>query len=137
MVSSRGNRPLQGMRLLVRMAMSRSLGESMILHPTTPAALQPRPMAMVRHCCPQALHLWKAPSILKAARGRYPRSSSRVNRGKKMAMGGSMTDTIQATTRYTPKTAMSMNHWGRPMERAASASRGSREKNRSHSMEDG
>ncbi len=57
---------------------------------------------MVRHCFPQARHFWKAWSITKATRGRYPRSSSRVNRGKKMAMGGSITATTQAVTRYTP-----------------------------------
>jgi len=54
---------------------------------------------MVRHCFPQAWHFLKAQSILKAARGRYPKSSSSVNRGKKMAIGGSITDTIQATER--------------------------------------
>ena len=48
-----GKRPLQGTRLLVMMASSRSLGELMIRHPTTPAALQPKPMAMVRACRPQ------------------------------------------------------------------------------------
>ena len=42
-----GNRPLQGTKLLVRMARSLSLGESMMRHPTTPAALHPRPMHMV------------------------------------------------------------------------------------------
>ena len=99
MVNRVGSRPLQGRKALVRMAMSRSLGESMIRQPVTPTALQPKPMAMVRHCLPQARHFWKARSMLKAARGRYPRSSSRVNRGKKMAMGGSMTETTQARTR--------------------------------------
>ena len=38
------NRPLHGTKLLVSMAMSRSRGESMMRHPTTPAALQPKPM---------------------------------------------------------------------------------------------
>ena len=54
---------------------------------------------MVRHCFPQAWHFLKAQSILKAALGRYPKSSRRVNKGKKIAIGGSMTDTIQATER--------------------------------------
>ena len=40
-----GNRPLQGTKLLVMMAISRSRGESMIRQPTTPAALQPKPIA--------------------------------------------------------------------------------------------
>lgn len=39
-----GKRPLQGTKLLVIMAINRSLGESMIRHPTIPAALQPNPM---------------------------------------------------------------------------------------------
>ena len=41
-----GNRPLQGIQTLVRMAMSRSLGESMMRQPVTPAALHPNPMHM-------------------------------------------------------------------------------------------
>ena len=55
-----GNRPLQGTKLLVMMAMSRSRGESMIRQPTIPAALQPNPMAIVSACLPQALAFWKA-----------------------------------------------------------------------------
>ena len=39
-----GKRPLQGTKLLVSIAIIRSLGESMILQPTTPAALQPNPI---------------------------------------------------------------------------------------------
>ena len=49
-----GKRPLQGTKLLVSTASSRSRGESMIRQPTTPAALQPKPMAVVRACFPQA-----------------------------------------------------------------------------------
>lgn len=41
-----GNLPLQGTKLLVIMAMRRSLGESMIRQPTIPAALHPKPMHM-------------------------------------------------------------------------------------------
>lgn len=41
-----GKRPLQGTKLFVRIAISRSLGESMIRQPVTPAALQPNPMHM-------------------------------------------------------------------------------------------
>ena len=51
-----GKRPLHGIKLLVNTARSLSRGESMILHPVTPTALQPIPMAMERHCFPQALH---------------------------------------------------------------------------------
>ena len=69
---------------------------------------------MVRHCFPQAWHFLKAQSILKAALGRYPKSSRRVNKGKKIAIGGSITDTIQATERYTPNTRDSVSHCGQP-----------------------
>jgi hypothetical protein len=41
-----GKRPLHGTKLLVMIAISRSLGESIILQPITPAALQPKPMHM-------------------------------------------------------------------------------------------
>ncbi len=43
-----GKRPLQGTRQFVSMAMSRSLGDSIIRQAVTPAALQPKPMHMVR-----------------------------------------------------------------------------------------
>ena len=52
-----GNLPLHGTKLLVRIAISLSLGESMILHPVTPAALHPNPIHIVSACFPQALHL--------------------------------------------------------------------------------
>ena len=39
------------------MAISRSLGESMIRHPTMPAALHPNPIHMVKACLPQAWQL--------------------------------------------------------------------------------
>lgn len=42
-----GNLPLHGTKLLVIMAMSRSLGESMMRQPTMPAALHPNPIHMV------------------------------------------------------------------------------------------
>ena len=93
-----GNLPLQGIKTFVSMAMSRSLGESIILHPVTPAALHPSPIAMVRACLPQALALLKNLSRLKAALGRYPTSSSRVKSGKKIAIGGSITEVTQLST---------------------------------------
>ncbi len=46
-VISRGKRPLHGTRLLVSIAISRSRGESTIRQPTTPAALQPKPIHIV------------------------------------------------------------------------------------------
>ena len=57
---SSGNRPLHGAKLLVRMAISRSRGESMMRQPVTPQALHPKPMHMVRLCLPLALAHWKA-----------------------------------------------------------------------------
>ena len=49
-----GNLPLHGTKLLVRIASRRSLGESMIRQPMTPAALQPKPMHIQSACFPQA-----------------------------------------------------------------------------------
>lgn len=49
-----GNLPLQGIKLFVKIDTSFSLGESIILHPTTPAALQPSPMHMVSACFPRS-----------------------------------------------------------------------------------
>lgn len=46
-VIKNGNLPLQGTNALVKIEISFSLGESIILHPTTPAALQPNPMHIV------------------------------------------------------------------------------------------
>ena len=43
-----GKRPLQGTKLFVRIASSRSRGESMIRHPIIPAALHPKPMGAGR-----------------------------------------------------------------------------------------
>ena len=51
-----GNLPLHGTNTLVKMAINRSLGESMILHPVTPQALQPNPIHIVSACFPQAAH---------------------------------------------------------------------------------
>lgn len=39
-------RPLQGTKLFVKIAIKRSLGESIIRQPTIPAALHPNPMQM-------------------------------------------------------------------------------------------
>lgn len=41
-----GKRPLQGTKLLVMTAMSRSRGESIMRQPVTPTALHPNPMHM-------------------------------------------------------------------------------------------
>jgi len=84
---------LQGTKLLVKIAINLSLGESIILHPTQPAALQPNPMHIVIICLPVQQHFLKNPSMLKAIRGKYPKSSKKVNRGKNIAIGGSITET--------------------------------------------
>lgn len=42
-----GKRPLQGTKLFVIMAIRRSLGESIIRHPTIPAALHPNPIQIM------------------------------------------------------------------------------------------
>jgi hypothetical protein len=42
-----GSRPLQGIKLFVMIAISLSLGESIILAPVTPTAPQPIPMHML------------------------------------------------------------------------------------------
>ena len=51
-VIKNGNLPLQGINAFVSIAISFSLGESIILQPVTPAALHPNPMHIVRACLP-------------------------------------------------------------------------------------
>ena len=109
-VTRAGKRPLHGMKAFVSMAMRRSFSESIILAPTTPAALQPSPMHMVSDCLPQEPQAAKHLSRLYAILGRYPISSSRVKSGKNIAIGGSMTATIHASVRYMPKMSMLMSH---------------------------
>ena len=55
MAISVGNFPLQGIKALVSMAISRSRSESIIRHPTTPAALHPNPIHMKRETAPLSL----------------------------------------------------------------------------------
>ena len=92
-----GNRPLHGTKLFVIIAINRSLGESIIRVPVTPTALQPNPIHIVRACFPQALHLANCLSNWKAILGKSPKSSNNVNNGKKIAIGGNMTDMTQVT----------------------------------------
>ena len=47
-----GNLPLQGTNAFVKIAINLSLGESIILQPTTPQALQPNPIHIERACFP-------------------------------------------------------------------------------------
>ena len=107
-----GNRPLHGTKQFVIMAISRSLGESIILAPVTPTAPQPSPMHIVRACFPHAPAALKLLSRLNATRGRYPKSSSKVKSGKKIAIGGSITETTQLNTRQTPFTIISARTGG-------------------------
>ena len=91
-----GNLPLQGIKLLVKMAISLSRLESIIRQPVTPTALHPKPIHIVKACLPHALHFWKQRSRLKAIRGKYPKSSNIENKGKNIAIGGSITEVTQA-----------------------------------------
>lgn len=97
-----GYLPLQGAKVLVIIAIRRSFGESIILVPVTPAALQPKPIHIVRAHFPQEPHFLKVLSRLYAIRGRSPESSSRENKGKNTAIGGSITETTQPRTRNPP-----------------------------------
>ena len=94
-VIKNGKRPLQGTKQLVNIAINFSLGESIIFVPTTPAALQPKPMHIVRACFPEAQAFLKNLSKLKAILGKYPKSSKIVNNGKNIAIGGSITAITQ------------------------------------------
>ena len=51
-----GQRPLQSEKLFVMMAINRSRGLSITRAATTPAALQPNPMHIVKACLPCAPH---------------------------------------------------------------------------------
>ena len=93
----KGNLPLQGTKLLVKIAINLSLGEFIILQPTQPAALQPKPIHIVIICFPEQQHFLKNPSILKAILGKYPKSSRKVKSGKNIAIGGSITEIIQVS----------------------------------------
>ena len=137
MAINAGNLPLHGTKLFVIMAISRSRGESMIRHPVTPAALHPNAMHIVRLCFPHALHFLKHLSKLNATRGRYPESSITVNRGKKIAIGGSITAAIQATTLYTPYTSISRSGAGTLIRKSPSISFPSRNAKRFRSNSEG
>ena len=109
-----GNLPLHGTKLFVTIASNLSRGESIILHPTTPAALHPKPMHIVSDCLPQALQHANGLSKLKAIRGKTPKSSKRVKSGKNIAIGGSITETTQPKARKPPETSISLKKLGTP-----------------------
>ena len=96
-VIKKGNLPLQGTKQFVRIAINFSLGEFIILVPTTAAALQPNPMHIVRACLPEVHAHLKHLSKLKAILGKNPKSSNMVNKGKNIAIGGNITDITQVT----------------------------------------
>lgn len=97
-----GNLPLHGTNVFVSIAISLSRGESIIRAPTMPHALHPKPIHIVKACFPHALHFLKVLSILKAILGKYPKSSSNVNSGKNIAIGGNITETTHVKTLYPP-----------------------------------
>ena len=101
-VIKKGNLPLQGTKLLVRIAINLSLLELIILQPITPAALHPNPIHIVSACLPEEQHFLKHLSKLNAILGKYPKSSNKVNRGKNIASGGSITLIIHVTVLYIP-----------------------------------
>ena len=82
--------------------MSLSRGESIILQPIIPQALQPNPIQVVSACFPCAPHLLKELSKLNAILGKYPTSSRKVKSGKNIAIGGNITDTTHANVLYIP-----------------------------------
>ena len=94
MVIKNGNLPLHGIKAFVRIAISFSLGESIILQPVTPAALHPNPIHIVSACFPELPAFRKNLSKLKAILGKKPKSSNNVNSGKKIAIGGNITAII-------------------------------------------
>ena len=97
-----GNLPLQGTKEFVRIAISLSRFELIILQPVTPTALQPKPIQVVSACFPQEFEQAKHLSRLNAILGRYPKSSRRVNNGKNIAMGGSITAITHVVILYIP-----------------------------------
>ena len=62
-------------------------------------------------------------------RGRYPESSSRVNKGKNIAIGGSITEVTQARVLYTPAVSISFIEEGKPIS-SKNDLRGSSSENR-------
>src|SRR5699024_10911716 len=91
-----GNLPLQGIKALVNIAIILSLGELIILHPMIPAALHPSHIHMIRAWLPKAQHFLKYLAMVDAILGKYPKSPKSVNIGKKIAIGGSITEITQA-----------------------------------------
>ena len=107
-----GNFPLHGTKEFVNIAINLSLLVSIILEPTTPHELQPKPIHIVKDCFPCAHAFLNSLSILNAILGKKPESSNNVKRGKNIAIGGSITDTTQERVLYIPFTIASINKGG-------------------------
>ena len=67
---------------------------------------------IVRLCFPCAPHFEKNLSRLNAIRGRNPESSIRENRGKNIAIGGSITETTHVRVVYTPSINIPVKNCG-------------------------
>ena len=111
------------------MAHARSRRDSMMRQPVTPQALQPMPMHIVSACLPQLCERRKQRSTLNASRGRKPTSSSSVNSGKKMAIGGSITATTQPVVRKAPSASSARSGSGAPRAFSSDESSPSRKVN--------
>ena len=109
--------PLHGMSEFVNIAMRRSRSDSIMRQPHMPTALHPKPIAEVSACFPQVPHDLYARSRLKAMRGKIPKSSHSVNIGKKIAIGGSITQSTHVDTRYIPSVRADTNTGGRDKSR--------------------
>ncbi len=81
---NKGNLPLHGERLLVIMAIFRSLGLSMILAPVTPTALQPYPIQVVEPVFRMHRRILKHGSRLNAILGKTPKSSKIAKEERKL-----------------------------------------------------
>ena len=69
-------------------------------------------MHIVSACFPEEQHFLKHLSKLNAILGRYPKSSKRVNKGKNIHIGGSITLTIQVTVLYIPSNSKESSQSG-------------------------
>lgn len=69
-------------------------------------------MHIVNACFPEVQHFLKHLSKLKAILGKYPKSSKKVNKGKNIAIGGSITETTQVKVLYIPFISKSFSHIG-------------------------
>ena len=69
-------------------------------------------MHMVRACFPELQAFLKKLSKLKEILGKTPKSSNKVNKGKNIAIGGSITATIHERVWYIPSISKPLSHSG-------------------------